>query len=384
MQNKTNLSILNSQSFQTALNLAGLSLAPDSPLETTLSKGAPGSDPAPGLDWLDELGWLETKDPAQLTPIAISTLTNLADPQVQAFVILGTPASSGFISAYSSQGIEDEAFTAYLYDAERDEHILRTNVSPSDLTDQVSAQIILGDLPQTLSFQLLTNPGTFMALLCVLDLGFKDSLNAILNREPIFPQPFTVQDAWQMLVEGRLSSDLNWQVSLFKSIFTSLDFELDEAQVEAGLGRLQEEGLVLPHNESAFIASDRTSELVNAIFPLTSYASLNVQRKNSSGDWLVTEIAFLRGPASILLVQPVMDEQDQVVMTLESIDAVQAADLLFNLGFAQHKLGTGAVKETETGKIDVVICPQCGAGMPPELNFCTQCGANLVVSSQEK
>jgi len=363
--------------MKSILALAGLTPGDESPLSDL---GRPAGGARLGRDdvrMLREHGWLEEGDPARLTAEARAALEALCYPTVSASLLVGTRESMATTRAYSARGFSKGALVSYAADPERDEYWLLLGQSPASLADALTAQVVLGPLDEPVDFQAALEPVEFVTLLCILDWRMHALLAATLDRELNPDVRFTVRAVWEMLVEGRTAFDLAWQVTLFTYLLPFLDYELDERTIETALQSLQERHLVSRTDDSRYAISDPLLELGDALLPVVSYAALHIEEQDESGGVSSTHLVFLRGSAAILVVQPVVDERGRRVLVIDSVDGVELAEMLFELGLPGRQLVGASPGAASTPATALSICPACGAHIKPGAKFCTQCGAPL-------
>jgi predicted nucleic acid-binding Zn ribbon protein len=322
---------------------------------------------------LERLGWLERGAPPRLTARARAALEALCRPTTRASLLLGTRDTVGTMRAYSARGFSDGALVSYTADTQRGAYRLLPGQSPGDLADVLTAQVLLGPLDETVTFQATVDLAAFVTLTCILDWRLQTLLASILDREPNPDIRFTARVIWEVLVEGRTARDLTWLVTLSTYLLPSPNYELGESAIAAALQRLQAQGLVAPTDDGRYAISDQLLELADALMPVVSFAGLNVAVQGEAGVASNTHLAILRGKSAILLVQLVVGEGGGRMLAMDCVSGVELAEVLFTLGLPGQQLVGVAPEQAPTA----TACPACGTQIAPGRQFCTRCGASL-------
>jgi predicted nucleic acid-binding Zn ribbon protein len=364
------------------LALSGLKFREGSPVAPLMAKKEASELGPDDRRVLQEMGWLEVNDPPQLTAKAKAILETLCQPNVTARLLLGTRRTIVATQAYSAQGFTDDSLISFVADPDRNEYFLVWGQSPATLVDTITAQVLVGPIDQTVTFQKALGADAFVVLLCILDWHLHTLLTEMLDRESNLDIHFTVRALWEMLLDGRTAYDLTWQVTLFTYLLPFLNYELDEETIEVALQEIQKHGLVTQTDGGQYTIKDPLLELFGALLPLASYAGLHVEVWDGSDNIDGTHLAFLRGRSTVLIVQPVVEESGEKVVALDCVDDVELAEVLFKLGLPGQQLaGTSPEMLQAPGH---QTCPTCGAEIVPDQKFCTACGTPLAESTIEE
>ncbi len=357
------------------LALSGLSPGEGSPLASLDIAGV--LDGLTTEDWqtLRGMGWIDGGEPARLTGTAQSALEALCRPNAVASALLGTRETAMTAAMYAARGVDEDALVSFLADPDEDAYIIGPGQSPSTLVDAVAAQVFAEPLGEAILFNAALPPVAFVTMLGILEWRLHTQLQAMLDREPAPVPALTAQAIWEVLAEGRMANDLAWPVALFTYLLPFLDFELDEGAIQSALAGLETEGLVSRAEDGRYTVSSSLLDLADALLPVVSYAALHVDVQDQTGAVNGTHLAFLRGGAALLMVQPVVDENGERVMALDSLEAERFAEIIFELGLPGRLTGLGLP--------ELRICPTCGAETRPGLAFCTQCGTEMSMATGE-
>jgi predicted nucleic acid-binding Zn ribbon protein len=358
---------------------SGLRSSEDSPLSDLLDDRVVSLS-AVDYQILERLGWLERGAPPRLTAKARAALEALCRPTTRASLLLGTRDTVGTMHAYSARGFIDGMLVSYTADTQRGTYRLLPGQSPGDLADVLTAQVLLGPLDETVTFQATVDLAAFVTLTCILDWRLQTLLASILDRAPNPDTRFTARVIWGTLVEGRTARDLTWLVTLSTYLFPSLNYELAESAIVSALRRLQAQGLLAPTDDGRYAISDPLLELADALMPVVSFAGLNVAVQDGAGVTSNTHLAILRGKSAILLVQPVVGESGGRMLAMDCVTGVELAEVLFTLGLPSQQL----VGVTPGKAPDHTVCPACGAQIAHGRQFCTQCGAPLAAPQRRE
>jgi len=362
--------------------LSGLQIKDGSPL-SELAQGdgvtGLGSD---DLSVLQGTGWLAPGTSTGLTPAARNILQALCQPSVHVRLLLGTRDLLGAVDTYSALGLYADGLVSFSANTERDEYHLQPGLSPLYLAEALTAQALNGPLDDKVSFHASPDLVEFVTLLAIFDAHLHTQLKAMLDRQQDPKTQFSVQLLREMLVEGRNARDLGWAVTFFTHLFAFLDYDLDEDKIAAGLVGLQAKGLVSAIENSGYAPTKQLLELCRMLLPAISYGALHLEQRGNAGNVHATFLAFLRGPLTVLIAQPVVDEGGQRVVALDCVNATKLADILFDLGLPDLGLML-ATEKTDASK-ERAVCPSCGAERIPDRKFCTKCGAAFESAEEQR
>jgi hypothetical protein len=368
MRQDTHIMLTRTQLLQ-AVVLAGLRINSTSPLGDLAKTEAPRA-PDSELDALTRVGWLEA---GHLTPAARNIMQALCEPRVRVRLMLGTRDRLTAIEGYSALGLYAGKLVSFLADKEHDEYRLRPELSPYDLVKTLSAQILNGPLDDSVSFHAAPDLVEFVTLLAILDLHLHTQLKAMLDRQRDPQTQMTVQSLREILVEGVTARDLGWAVTAFACIFPFLDYDLDADKIAMGLAGLETKGLVSAIENHRYALTEQLLDLCGPLLPIVSYGAMHLEQRDNAGAMHANYLAFIRGAMTVLVAEPVVNQEGQRVMALDCVDAVRLADILFDLGLPDMNLML-STQETRSVQ-ERRVCPSCGAERIPNRQFCTQCGA---------
>jgi hypothetical protein len=355
---------LDGQELAALLSMAGLGLGELSPLEE-LPAGSPPALSEESAARLAETGWLAKGDRGGLTPAAREALTVLCQPRLKVGLVLGTGDSLYTANSFSAEGLADDRLLSYAYTD--DEHRLIYPQPRVHLVDLLKEHFDLGVVREGVPFQGTFSLPEYVAFLCILDWHLYAYFKQILNRDYWVDTDFAVQDAWEMLIEGRLAGNLNWQVTTRMMLFPDAGFTLTEKALGQGLAGLEASGQLTQMEDGRYRASENLATLCENVLPVIAYAGVRLDRLIRPGEVEATHFAVCHGPGAILLEQLTTDEDGKPMMELSGMNSVALVHILFNLGSPA-----------------IVVCPSCGEEIAPGRKFCTQCGTRLVAPSGRK
>jgi len=345
-------------------------------LVNTDEKMEPSND---DLQILTDYGLLTKNEPPSLPPEVYSGLRTLCDPSITISLLLGTPETLVTTYSYSARGFEDNAFVSFVQDPETRLFQLFIGQSPADIADLLTEQVIIGPVRDNVQFQAILIPEEYVILTCIQDhyqqLLVETTLDREMNREIWFNQ----RDLWEILVEGRISFDLNWQVTSSTYLLPFLDFELDEELISKSLDQLTERDLLIKSESGYYSLSDDLVQLLDYFLPVISFAAINFEVIKGPDELSLTHMVFLRGNSVNMIVQPVVDEEKRNEISIFTASGVQLAALLFEMGLQDQEIVDIA---DDNGKKEIFsICPSCNQAVEQDTTFCTNCGTAL--KSQE-
>lgn len=395
--------VLTIEALRAALAIGGIQPSAISPLSVLSDQEAVGAASQEALGLLREVLWLSTDAPPQLLPEALLALGAVAAPEVIAGVLVGSSQGVATTSSYAASAWAPGALVSFDMDAAADRAIFVYPQSPQHLLDLVLQQVVPTLSSGGLEFTTKVGPDTFVALLSVLDWQMHSQLRARLEREPLTAIRLRVGDLWRMLVEGRAAVDLGWMVSAFAYLMPMLDFTLDDARLEEATQRIAEMGWLRPDEQGGYALVEALEELGNALLPVISFAALNVARRSADGAWRQTHLVVVQGMAALLLLQPVL-EDDRQMITVDSVvpdelalllgalmtetESVAGPAALFHCGSCQAELQPAdrfcrqcgqpvRSREASAPHVSPRLCPRCGNPAAPGARFCPHCGASL-------
>lgn len=366
-----------------AAALFGLGIGTGSPLRELIRPGdAPPELTLDDRTALGLAGWLVPGGRPQLTPAATQILQTLVCPATHIRLVLGTRDLLGTVDAYAASGLYSEGLISFSVDGPQEQYRIQTGLSPSELVESLTAQVLNGPLEDSVSFHVSLNSYEFVTLLAVLDWWLHDRFKAVLDRAPAIETRFPASDLREMLVRGTSGRDLGWTVTILAQLFPFFDFDLDEKEIAIGLAGLQTGELVSAAREGGYSPAPALENLIRLLLPVVNYGALHLEQWNNEAPLPATHLAFLRGPQTVLLVQPVVDERGLTIVAVDGVDAVQLADILFDLGMPNLSLIL-AIKRA-TAIEEPAACPKCGAQLRPGRRFCGRCGAALEPTEARK
>jgi hypothetical protein len=355
---------LDGQELAALLSMAGLGLGELSPLEE-LSPGSPPALPEESAARLTETGWLVKGDRDSLTPAAQEALTALCQPRLKVGLVLGTGDSLYTTNSYSTEDFAGDRLLSYAYTD--GEHRLIYPQPRLHLYDLLKEHFDLGVVNEGVPFHATLSPREYVAFLCILDWHLYAYFKQILDRDYWVDTGFAVQDAWEMLIEGRLAGNLNWQVTTGMMLFPDAGFTLTEEALGQGLAGMEASGQLTQMEDGRYRATENLATLCENVLPVIAYAGVRLDRLIGPGEVEATHFAVRHGLSAILLGQLTADEDGKPMMELSGMNSVALAHILFRLGSPA-----------------IVVCPSCGEEIAPGRKFCTQCGTPLVAPSGRK
>jgi hypothetical protein len=382
--------VASAQQLRWLLGIAALQPGGASPLKEVAANGVAPALAAGEIALLVEGGWLEESATPRLTKAAAAGLQALCQPRLAISLVMGMRDTISSMELYSARGLSEGSLVSYAAGRDGDAYRLLPGLSPSLLADMLTGQLLPSGLRQTLPFRATVTPPAMVALLGILDWRLRCVLQSTLDRDPLPDVRFSLRDMRDLIVEGRMATDLAWPVTLFSYLLPALDFGLDDQALQEAVHGLQSSGLVHAGDDGRYAISDPLLELCHALLPVVSFAALHVAAaapeapvKDGKTTGEATHLAFVRGQYAILMAQPVVDEQGQRLVNLDCLEEAELASILFELGLpGQTVVAAPAVPATPAPALAAApVCPACGAAISTNDRFCGRCGATLQVAA---
>jgi hypothetical protein len=309
-------------------------------------------------------------------------METISNPSIIVSLILGTPVTLVTTYSYSADGFKDNAFVSFVQDPETKLYQLFIGQSPSDVANLVTEQVIIGPVRDNIQFQVDLSSAEYVVLTCIQDHYQHLQLESTLDREFNQEVWFNRNDLWQILVEGRISFDLNWQVTSSTYLLPFLDYELNEEEISQSLDQLTERGLLIRSEKEYYSPSDDLLLFFDYFLPVISFAAINYQVIKKEDELSVTHMVFIRGNSVNLIIQPVIDKDGKDNISIFTAGGTELAALLFELGLQDQELVE--LPDDKTEEELTLNCPNCGHKLEQNIEFCSNCGFALRVKDIAK
>jgi hypothetical protein len=287
------------------------------------------------LEMMARIGWISTLDQASepvLSALAEQVLNSLLSPQTRVQLILGSLTELASTNLYSTKGYQDDQLTIYTFREDEDLHIIRQQLSPSDVSDALLASLLLGPHKEGFSFEVQLSDDVLVGYLAILDLLYARRLEAKLDGE-LYPQlNFTDKDLEKRFAEIRMGEDLLWLSVLVPYLFPYLDPQLHNGKTQALLDKIASQELLTPVRKGVYQPSDFTLALSEALIPLISYASIAITDPENSGLYL----GFFIGPNTNVVMRFSTSDNGNLV-EIKGMDGIKLSRLLYEIGLPEKK-----------------------------------------------
>ena len=301
-----------------------------SPLPTDIKSESPGQD---FLEMMASYGWITSSGQASepvLSSLAEQVLISLSSPQTRVQLILGSPTELASTQLFSASGFQDEQLTIYTFREAEDLHVIRPQVSPSDLSDALLANLLLGPHKGGFSFELQLSDDLLVGYLTILDLLYSRRLEAKLDGE-LYPElNFTDKDLEKRFTAIRMGEDLLWMSALVPYLFPNLNPQLYNGKTSVLLEKITSQALLTPVKKGVFQPSDFTLALSEAIVPIINFASVGIVDQKYSGLYLAF---FIGSNANVVLKFSASDDGNMAEIT--GMDGIQLSRLLYEIGLPE-------------------------------------------------
>jgi len=326
-----------------AMALARCQPSEDSPLHDLLQEPTPAPT---DQDWtkLWEIGWVKDRSEPRITAEAKQAIQSLCQPRTIASTLLGTRDSLFQARFYSTGRFADGGLVSLVASPDGNEFGFVLDQSAATLADILMAQLLVGDLDVAASLRTELDEAAFIAFLSFIDWRLTSILRARLDRTPAPDPSFRPDDLWETLVEGQLADDLGWAVTSFRLLLPFVEYQLDRDKILEALVRLEKLRLIHPARDGRHMPADPLLELADGLQPILSFAGLSIETQENGGNVHLDHLAFVRGWAATLMVQPMVGADGRPILLIDNLDGVELGELLFTLGLPDQRI-VGAKRE---------------------------------------
>jgi hypothetical protein len=302
------------------------------PLPIDLKNETPDQDL---IKRLKSFGWItksgQVSEPV-LSELGERVLNTLLSPQTRVQLILGSPTEMISTHLYSSIGYQDEQLTIYTNREVDDLHIIRPQVSPSEISEAILANMLLGSQKGGFSFEFQLSEDLVVGFLTVLDLLYARRLEAKLDGE-LYPfLNFSDIDLENRFNMTRMGEDLLWLSALVPFLFPYLKPQLYNGKTKVLLDKLATRELLTPVRKGVFQPSDFTLALSEALIPLISFASIAITDQENSG----LHLGFFVGPNANAVFR-FSSQNGENLVEMTGMNGIQFSRLLFEIGLPENR-----------------------------------------------
>src|SRR4030042_410364 len=356
---------LSNVDLATLVGRSGVFVEKTSPLAFTA--GIPPAGDAQVNTRLQQLGFLISSSPPNLTPQCLNALKILASPDVEIRLVWGDAGKINFSTLFAAAGSGSGAMVAFNR-ATQDRNNISYFVSQEEITGLVRDRIAFSELKVQADLSIKADAAALPVFFAALDLQCEARLKAALDRTPVPDVEISVEAAKKILVDAKTATALDWYAPLG---YMMLPHELpDDAAIASGLQALVTERVITMNRKSGKL-SPSLQEFAFRAFPIVTYfgATVGARQNPAFGG---AQFALVRSPSTLLLVQRASDKTGES-FSVDSISTSNVPELLFNLATLPFAAPPAPVP-TAT---QIKFCPKCGDPLQSGEKFCDKCGAKL-------
>lgn len=272
-------------------------------------------------------------------------------------------------------GPADGPVVAQSEDAEGVELALLPSVALA--TVAIDEQIGISDLAAIAGDVLGLGLPAFAALLAAADVTRQTALRAALAREARPRPAITAELLESMLRDGLASRDTRWAVTAAAAV-TPADLRTATGAMAAGIGELQQEGLLEPGPGGYALTRDGAA-IATTLGQLVTVARLTLVRP----DGVVAPMPILRAASAIWLCSwdDAHGARPRVILVPATVaGALTAIRRLLEGGEGlppPAPATADAPPAAAPRAAGAGFCPECGTPRRPGANFCASCGTRL-------